>query len=96
MSPSENREIGVLGAKLQALEDKFEEHRQETRDNRADVKRQFEKVDQSFEKIEGTLQKVLDRINGWRGGWKAMSVVGVVASGITTAVLQAVPLFWHK
>jgi hypothetical protein len=90
MNPSENRELGVLGAKLQALEDKFEEHRQETRENRADVKKQFEKID-------GTLQKVLDRINGWQGGWKAMTIVATAASALTGLVLQILPFITpHK
>jgi hypothetical protein len=45
--------------------------------------------------LNTSLQSILDKMNGWRGGWKAMAVVGAIASAITTFVLQIVPLF-HK
>jgi hypothetical protein len=88
MNMSESRELGVLGAKLQALEDKLEEHRNETRENRVEVKNELRALNTS-------VQSILDKMNGWRGGWKAMAVVGAIASAITTFVLQIVPLF-HK
>lgn len=88
MTGAEQRELGVLATKMSNLESKFEEHRQETRDNR-------QAVQSELRDIKVSVQSVLDKMNGWRGGWKAMSVVGVITSAITTIVLQIIPL-WHK
>lgn len=95
MTGSEEHQIGVLTAKVAALEDRFEEHRLEAKEHRAEAKEHRAEVKADMKEIRGSLQTVLDRLNGWQGGWKALVVIGSVMTVIGTMIGRFVPYIFR-
>lgn len=89
MTGNEQREIGVLSAKLDALEEKFEQHRQDAKESRAETKA-------DMKEIRASLQTVLDKLNGWQGGWKAMTIVASIAGTLGAAAVRYLPMFFNS
>lgn len=91
MTGSEEHQLSVVAAKLGALEQRFEEHRQEAKEHRLEAKEYRTEMKADMKEIRGTLQTVLDRLNGWQGGWKALAMVGAVMMALGGLIVRFVP-----
>ena len=84
MNGPEQRELGVLATKIEALEEKFDEHRREARESRAEMRA-------DVTALRGSVQQVLDQMNGWRGGWRVMVVVAGIAGTLGGLAVKFLP-----